>query len=85
MSGGDNRIRAWDTLCPICGCIYMLTNWMRRYAVDEAGRTRHTDTHQAKCRGWTVLSQRTDRQHPLHPEHWVWRLDDKRAEEVRTR
>ena len=64
-----NRARSWSAYCPICDQRYVLTNFMRRFALDSAGDLRATDVHEAKCRGWKVLDRRTDRRHPYHPAH----------------
>lgn len=50
--------------CRNCGRPYSLSNLGRRWAVDETGRVRYTDVHEAACRGWEVL-KRKDPRHPF--------------------
>ena len=42
--------------CDVCGKAYAQANINRRLALDDKGNVVDTDQHEAKCRGWKVLS-----------------------------
>ena len=73
-----NRARSWGAYCPVCDQRYVLTNFMRRFAIDNTGALRDTDVHEAKCAGWEVLNRRTDRRHPYHPAHGLYVIEQAR-------
>ena len=50
--------------CRNCGGVYSRSNYMRRWAIDDAGVVRYTDVHEAACYAWEVL-KRTDSRHPF--------------------
>ena len=73
MSG--NRVRSWGYPCNVCGMRYMVTNYQRRYAIDDRGELRYTDMHEAKCNGWELLNRRIDPRHPHNSGHRLYLLE----------
>lgn len=56
MGKESSGAQAWGAYCEICGQHYRYSNLNRRLAINERGEVVDTDQHEAKCRGWKVLS-----------------------------
>ena len=52
----SHGVKSWTTVCPVCGRHYRFTNFQRRLARTEDGEIRQVTSHEASCRGWTMLS-----------------------------
>ena len=51
------RSRVWPSTCAVCGETVHLTNFMVRWAITSEGHFTRSNTHETKCKGWTIVSR----------------------------